>query len=180
MKNKLLELIGKFFIIMVLFTSCSPEDGKDGEQGPSGTANVMYSDWINQDWNFTNDTYTKSMGINEPKANNDFFNNGGIVLGYFRVYGNTIYPLAYEDNSFKNLRKMYVAYFESQGSIRFIMESTDGTALTNVEVNGSTSDYNPQFKYVLIPGGVNISSKQEVDYTKMSYQEICILFNIPE
>jgi hypothetical protein len=180
MKNKFITQLGKLLIAIVLFTSCSPEDGKDGEQGPAGTANVMYSDWMNQNWNSSNEANTKTMSVEEPRANNDFFNNGGIILGYFKAWGNTIYPLAYADNSNRNLRKMYAVHFETQGSVRFIIESTDGTALTNVEVNGSTSDYNPQFKYVLIPGGVNISSRQAMDYTKMSYQQICKHFNIPE
>jgi hypothetical protein len=182
MKTKNLKQFGKLFILFILVVSCSPEDGKDGIQGPTGTANVMYSNWMNQSWNLSNDANTKTMGVTESMANNAFFNNGGIVLGYFKVFSNTIYPLAYEDNSFKNLRKMYAVHFETEGSIRFIIESTDGTALTNTELNGSTADYNPQFRYVLIPGGTNISGRvsSKVDYSKMSYKEICKLFNIPE
>lgn len=184
MKNVFLKNLGKLLIVITLFTSCSPEDGKDGEQGPAGTANVMYSDWMNQNWNLIDNPTSKSMVVVENRITNDFVSNGGFVLGFFKTYGNTINSLPYQNNIEKNERGFIFGINSTAGTgesgVYFTIQSTDGTTLTSSEVNGSTPNYNPQYRYILIPGGVNISAKSSNDYTKMSYQEICKHFNIPE
>lgn len=38
--NKFIRTALMLFVTSLVFTSCSPEDGKDGEQGPMGNANV--------------------------------------------------------------------------------------------------------------------------------------------
>lgn len=182
MKTKLC-LFG--ILLNILFISCSAEDGKDGingqdgEQGPAGTANVMYSDWIDQDWNLDDVSTYKSMQIIEDYLTDDFLDNGGFVLGFFRFQDNVPYQLPYQNITSEYIRTVTPVIFSTYGEVRFTIQSTDGTALTDTEVYGSGSS-NPQYKYVLIPGGVNISGKTSADYKNMSYKEICKLFHIPE
>ena len=178
MKNQIFKILGCLLIILTF--SCSTEDGKDGEQGPAGTANVMYSNWMNQNWNDYDQPTSKSMSIEESNLTLDFRDNGGIVLGYFKVNGSSTYEFPLQDYNNNNVREFKSESYPTNGYVRYTIKSTDGTTLTNVEVNGSTSDYNPQYRYILIPGGVNISGKSSTDYKKMSYKEICELFNIPE
>jgi len=179
MKNQ----IFKFFVSILIITSisCSTEDGKDGEQGPPGTANVMYSNWINQDWNFSDNATFKTMRVIENRITPDFVNSGGIILGFFKFQDNVPYNLPYQSISDKNIRNYYPVFFSNNSEIRFTLQSTDGTDLTPSEVNGVGPNIQARYKYVLIPGGANISSKgKTVEYAKMSYKEICTLFNIPE
>ena len=179
MKNQIFKIV--MIVLAIISFSCSTEDGKDGEQGPAGTANVMYSNWMNQNWNEVDIPTAKSMSVAEPRVNIEFFNNGGLVLGFFKSYESTINTLPFQENIYKNERTIIVG--TNSSSLRvvlFTLQSTDGTTLTNAEINGSTATYNPQYRYVLIPGGVNISGKSPTDYKKMSYKEICELFNIPE
>lgn len=169
------------FLMTILFVACSPEDGKDGEQGPPGTANVMYSDWINQDWNLNDNATFKSMKVIENRINSDFANSGGIVLGFFKFQDNVPYNLPHQNISNKNIRECYPVFFDNNSEVRFTLQSTDGTDLTPSEINGTGANILARYKYVLIPGGSNISSKgKTVEYSKMSYKEICTLFNIPE
>ena len=62
------KFIGKMiflFVGVLAFTACSPEDGKDGEQGPMGNANVIASDWITT--SFPNRRLVKSLDIKNEK-----------------------------------------------------------------------------------------------------------------
>lgn len=169
------------FLMTILFVACSPEDGKDGEQGPPGTANVMYSDWIIQDWNLSDNATFKIMRVIENRINHDFANSGGIVLGFFKFNDNGAYNLPYQHISDENIRNYYPVFFDNNSEVRFTLQSTDGTTLTSSEINGTGANILARYKYVLIPGGTNISSRgKAVEYSKMSYKEICTLFNIPE
>lgn len=54
--NKFIRTIFMFFVTSLVFTSCSPEDGKDGEQGPMGNANVtLYK--FEGTYNFANTSF---------------------------------------------------------------------------------------------------------------------------
>ncbi len=184
MKNlvKKTQLIG-IILLMVLASSCSKEDGTEGPQGPQGTqgpqgdpgtANVMYSEWLDQDWNFTNSANFKTMLVNDTNITNSFLENGGIVLGFFRFQENVPYQLPYQNFASNNVRTCYPVHFTSEGNVRFSIQSTDGTALTDNEVNGSGSGINAQYKYVLIPGGIALkAARSSLKWEDLSYKEVC-------
>lgn len=180
MKTKfILAFIGSY----LLLTACSADDGKDGQQGPqgpAGTANIMYSNWINQNWNMDDASTFKQMRVTDSHITDAFLAEGGVVLGFFRFQENVPFALPHQDFTNKNIRESYPVHFASNGEMRFVIQSTDGTALTTAEVNGSGTGINPQYKYILIPGGVNITGKKASDLSKMSYHDICKAFNIPE
>ena len=65
--------------------------------------------------------------------------------------------------------------------MRSNIESTDGTALTDTEVNGSGAGINAQYKYVLIPGGTALTAaRSSIKWEEMSYKEVCKTLGIPE
>lgn len=154
--------------------------GPQGEQGDPGTANVMYSEWMDQVWNFTDGTNFKTMLIEDENLTDAFLEGGGIVLGYFRFQENVPFPLPYQNFTANNIRSFYAVHFQTEGNVRFSIQSTDGTDLTDDEVNGTGPGINAQFKYVLIPGGTALSAKGAASLEQLSYRELCKFLNIPE
>ena len=180
-------------LCLCLFTaiiSCSVEDGEQGiqgepgiqgEQGDPGTVNIMYSDWMDQDWNFTDGTTFKTMLVENENINDSFFENGGIVLGFFRYQDNVPFILPYQNFTSNTVRSFYSVHFQDGGNVRFNIQSTDGTTLTDDEVNGTGAGINAQYKYVLIPGGTPLTgAKTANQWKQLSYKEVCKALNIPE
>lgn len=184
----------KYLFISMMVTlaiGCNPEDGEDGamgpsgaqgiqgEPGPEGTANVMYSDWLDQDFSFIDGASFKSMKVDESRLISEFFETGGIVLGFFRFQNGVQYNLPYEPSIRNTRRSMAAISFEDRGEVRFFLESTDDTDLTENEVNGSGTSVRAQFKYVLIPGGTLLTGRsQQLNFEKMTYDEIVNHFGL--
>ena len=155
-----------FVAVSVLFTSCSKEGpegpagatgapGPTGAQGPAGakgdkgdpgTANVIYSSWLNV-------TFNNGIGqISAPKLTKDILNSGEIKV-YWNMYTSDdpfivqvpcVVPLVIftgnEDDQDES--DIYIdPYFET-GAIHLI-------ANYNLTSNNGVS----QFRYILIPGG---------------------------
>lgn len=201
MKTSELSIKAFFLTVMsvALIVSCSPEDGEDGavgpqgpqgeqgvagptgpqgeqgEQGDPGTANVMYSDWIASEFGGLaaaeeSDQLLVSFGSGE------FNNANDVLLVYGRreinVISNEVYQLPFELISQNEIYR----YRLSQGSgfIALYAEALTTDGGTNVFT------YFDDFRYVLIPGGVSISGKSNIDFTKMGYEQVIEYFNIPE
>lgn len=155
------------------------EQGNEGPQGDEGNANVMYSDWLNQDINFLNFSRSKTMRINEARLTRDFFNNGGFVIGFFRSLETSRYMLPYISPFGESMRSMQTLIFVDGGEIRFTIYSTDGSSLSDQEVNGVGGNEQVQYKYVMIPGSINITGKsQQPNFKKMTYYEVMDYFDL--
>jgi hypothetical protein len=166
-----------------LTTSCSGDDGKDGingTNGESGTANVIYSNWINQNWNTENGEYYKMMDINEPKITDEIINNG-TVLGFWK-FSSQSYVVSLPDisNHTSSNYKRDIYFFS--GKIRFTMSRFNwDQPMVDLWVSGDATSGVPQYRYVIIPGGTLAGrGVARPDYSKMTYQEICTMFNIPQ
>ncbi|WP_160114778.1 collagen-like protein [Aquimarina sp. AU474] len=191
MKN-LVKLSWILVILISLFSCSDGEDGsigpvgEQGEQGPigeqgdPGTANVIYSDWIPNGFNpgggllqklFTlaSEQQITDLGVNLDTSTVLVYGRGDILA----VIGDEVLPLPYENRA-TDERYTYAIY---NGSIRAV-----GLAASNTDNDFDRFD---DYRYVIIPGGVAVGSntssiKSKIDYTTMSYQQIAILFNIPE
>ena len=192
MKNLFKKTKLVLIALLIVFTySCSSEDGTDGidgidgvdgvdgavgpqgPQGEPGAVNIIYSEWLPQDFNFQDALTYKAMLVNDVNINDNFLDNGGIVLGFFRYQDNVPYQLPYQDFGQNNIRTITPVHFSDGGNVRFGIQSTDGTDLTASEVNGSGAS-NPEYKYVLIPGGtLTTGSRSSIDLKKLSYKEVC-------
>lgn len=187
--NKFIRTALMLFVTSLVFTSCSPEDGKDGEQGPIGNANVIVSDWLS----FQQATYDttrdgsnlKENYIDVPELNSEIMDKGAILV-YIKFLSNA-FPLPYTSNAggkpntvsfIPDIQKIYITRFahDNSGSLGF------GTV---------------QFKYILIPKpentGMRLKGENSQNLFKiggdwytleelkaMSYEEICDMFNISE
>ncbi len=154
-------------------------DGAQGEQGDPGTANVIYSDWIERNFIVGVAAESNLMGLDVFNAS-ELNSDTDVVLVYGRktsgsnsdAYG--VYQLPYNLSA----QNEYYGFglFEATGgtSIQVRVSSTDGG--TNLFT------FFDDFRYVIIPGGQAASARglKAYDYKAMSYEEIVEKFNITE
>lgn len=176
-------------LLLAIFTiSCSSDDGTDGvdgvngadgvdgvagAQGPAGTANVIYSAWTTAPAG-TPETIDGTSGlstsIDAPELSADILAKGTILV--YMSFASNVYALPYSSTAggfantitaISSVQKIKLFRFKHAG---------DGTTV------GLPSTLN--WRYILIPGGVAAatSKNRKIDYAKMSYEEVCLRFNI--
>lgn len=151
-------------------TGASGKDGKDGApgaKGDTGTANVIYSAWLDLGFQPTTiedpndptllDTTGYFAQITAPKLTSDILNMGEIKV-YMNEYDpelelTTVYPLPFNDDS----TKMTLSFYEQ--TIRIKANKDLSTISYLPDPNKSY-----QFRYVLIPGGVLDKSSSKIDW----------------
>lgn len=142
--------------------------GAKGDKGDPGTANVIYSGWFTpnaSDWqklSEINYTYT----ITEGKITQDIVDRG-VVLAYSRQNANSasyLLPLTLTTNS-----------SISNYNIGMSIEKVIINFLELLEPSGKPAN-NLQFRYVIIPGGVQ--TRANLDYT--NFEAVARAFGIPE
>jgi hypothetical protein len=157
------------FAALVISCSKGGSAGAEGPAGATGTANVIYSDWL--DVVFTADTVmqgsviTDTLGyyatINAPKLDANILSKGEFKV-YFNV--NTaaapiIYPLPYID-----------VYSGLNIDVLFHLQSielyTNSSQISTFTPSGTAVKVF-QFRYVLIPGGVSANASINLN----NYQE---------
>lgn len=159
------------------------DPGEQGEQGPkgdTGTANVIYSDWI--DTEFPNNITSSGAGfdIDAPKLTKDIIDKG-VVLVYARNL--TITGFNYFALPFITSGDQHNFRVEKEKVLRITVATLSGTPTSQVG-NPFFEDY----RYVLIPGGRaadlsgpgDLAKSATIDYSKMSYEKIAERFNIPD
>ncbi|NAS11869.1 collagen-like triple helix repeat-containing protein [Poritiphilus flavus] len=152
--------------------------GEQGEQGEPGTANVMYSGWIDSE--FADDIITTSatFTINAPEMTDEIIQQG-VVMVFGRsnpnaITGDTdVYPLPIVFGVAR--QQSYYFRAEQAGELDIIVAA-------NEEGQAAGSPFFEAFRYVLIPGGTTATSKSSnsQDYGEMSYEEIKTLFELED
>ncbi|MFS4466338.1 hypothetical protein [Maribacter sp. 2210JD10-5] len=195
---KAIKFRNQFFTILCagsLFMACSPEDGEDGavgpqgiqgeqgpagaegpqgEQGEPGTANVIYSEWMDSELDNNIIATGSGFEVDAPDLTEDIINNG-VILGF----GKNI-PLIGTPDVFQlpviSSSNQYSIRAEDPGILRFQVSSIDGSSVGTPLFE--------EYRYILIPGGQpasdNSSKTSQIDYTKMSYEDIMAHFDIIE
>lgn len=175
-----------FTILLAAFTiiSCSGDDGTDGvdgvdgaqgAQGAAGTANVIYSSWINAPAGTPetiDGTYGLSTTISVPQLTADIMSKGTVLVYMTFGSGTNVFPLAYTSTAGGSINT--ITAISSLNTIKLFRfkHANDGTT---VALPASLN-----WRYILIPGGVAAATSKaaKVDYSKMSYEEVCARFNI--
>lgn len=177
---KILMLLLTIFTISIT-TSCSEDgaDGADGTNGIDGNANVIYSPWTDQNWTDFDTPTIKRMTISAPQITSQITNTG-VVLAYFRFSDQTVVrQVPFTEGAAINIRR---SFFINVGSISFLISRVDPSfAMSEANVNGSNGSI-PQYRYIIIPSSTPLSARgvTPIDYTTMSYSEVCASLNIPE
>ncbi len=169
-----LKVLTTLLAITVLFAYCKKGDtgatgatgpagaagaaGATGSKGDTGTANVIYSPWLNLTFA---DTSTDNNGvldtlsffyvdINAPKLDTSILSTGDMKV-YVNIgtpANSEILPLPYFDANGNSIQPIFFSHgIELQSTF-------DASTFTD-----STGAYNQQYRYIIIPGSV-LSGKQ--------------------
>jgi hypothetical protein len=145
--------------------------GPEGEKGDPGTANVIYSEWLDLEWNGINDPDYKTMRIQEPMITSEFVEKGGVSLFFIRAVNEDItivIPIPYQ---FGNVNLFSATQIISGvTTLGLIALSQDGSPISEDQFAGL------KVRYVLIPGGT-LTTGGRVSY---SYESLQNLYNIPD
>ena len=174
MKNLMHSLRFLMVILFVFIWSCKPGEvgpkgetgttgatgasgatgnaGATGAVGATGTANVIYSDWANVVFTGSGTNWTGK--IIAPKITQEILDRG-VVLTFFKFGGSTY------SGEYQNGTAGIYCY----------------TDLGAINLKATFSATYP-WRYVIIPGGVPSGRLQSIK--GMSYEEIKILYNIPD
>lgn len=184
---KFLKPIFTIFLLAIFTISCSGDDGTDGvdgvdgvngaqgAQGVAGSANVIYSAWINAPAG-TPETIDGTSGLSTtiaaPQLTADIMAKGTILVYMTFGSGTNIYTLPYTSTAGGSANTITaIASLNTIKLFRF-KHANDGTT---VSLPASLS-----WRYILIPGGAAAATSKttKLDYSKMSYEEVCARFNI--
>lgn len=186
------------FPLLVIFLAANTgcKKGKDGPQGPPGTANVKYSNWFTPD-KFQAATVFGVIHLSYDKAVADITQpviDSGAVLTFGKLegYTTTIWPtgataqlpIAVVYKIGGNANTDTWSTILKPGNLRIDLTST-----ANAYANDAAISHAHQFRYIIIPGGQkitglsgnrSISFRRAEDVSQLSYAEICRALNIPE
>jgi len=187
---KKFKLITVLLALAILAFNCSkgpagPQgstgpQGPVGPAGPTGTANVIYSAWFLTGTGWDSIANAPSYGAygTFDKAASDITQtiiDNGVVLAYMKGdpttgLANEVFPLPYSVGVGFNFTDLWDFVLNAPGNIRFLYKSD--VPWTLAELGGIS------FRYIIIPGGV--AGGRMLNLKKMSYEEVCKLYNIPE
>jgi hypothetical protein len=167
-------------LLMILGTSiisCS-DDGKDGVDGLNGmdgepgTANVIYSDWLERP-NGTETTIDATSGMlytySVPQITNEILNSG-TVLVYMQFNGADIFALPYTSRAGGNINT--IEAITTLGNLKIFRYRHDGVA------PAISVGFGVKFRYIIIPGGT--PAARSINLRDRSYEEVCELLAIPK
>lgn len=149
------------------------ENGLDGADGQTGTANVIYSPWLDSGFNTPIASPVGSFSIDAPEITQEIIDSG-IILVYGKDDGNVIYALPVTLHN-SSTDETYYFSFEDPGILEIHVAEINSAFLNEIFIDN-------EFRYVIIPGGNPTSGKSAslVDYSKMTYEEIAAHFNIQD
>ncbi|TDO83577.1 hypothetical protein EV143_10113 [Flavobacterium chryseum] len=172
---KTLKTIFAILFAAISTISCSSDDGTDGvngADGKTGTANVIYSAWITAPTaaaETVDGTSGMSTTINAPELSDDILAKGTILV--YVSFGTGTFTLPYTSTAggFANT----ISAISSLKKIKLFRFRHDAGGTVNLPTTLT-------WRYILIPGGVAAATAKtaKVDYSKMSYEEVCEHFNI--
>ncbi len=153
------------------------EQGPKGDEGDPGTANVLYSDWINFNtatWRMVTEfsRVTQLYDIEESQITDEVMNSG-LVMVYIKFGGSpNPRPLPMTGYINTSTKEQLIWYRLALGKIILVFHNLNDNA------NPGTFGSGNQYRYVIIPGGTPLSTNGRIG--KMSYEDICKWYGIPE
>ncbi|MFM9989718.1 hypothetical protein [Flavobacterium sp.] len=158
--------------VTLIFISCSKPE--DGAAGPTGTANVIYSNWASAPVataTTIDGTNGNTTSIAATQLSQEILDKGTVLV--YGKFSTTVFPLPYVSTAGGSANTL--TYFPELNNIKLFRFKHDGSGGVSI----STS---VQFRYILIPGGTPVATGKQAqpDFKKMSYAEVCKYCQIPE
>lgn len=148
-------------------------DGQDGAQGTTGTANVIYSEWITADFGETPITEEfASDDIDIPELTDEIKNSGLLIIYGRKLLGTTFQYYTLPFHEYSQEQYFFHRFNNHSSSLKIVIQS--------IYEGHIVAPYLTEFRYVIVPGGIPSSGKTALDFSNMSYQEICSHLNISE
>jgi hypothetical protein len=159
-----------FLVLFTVIYCFSCKKGDDGAQGPPGTANVIYSDWVNATFtpvkDNNGDTLFFQSVIDAPKLVDSIVNKGSV-----KVYANMNFYSATPATPFVTLLPLTDLTLFFGLNITPYFSPQKITLIANDDVSTFTDNNIKyfQYRYVIIPGGaparmptINLNNYEEV------------------
>jgi hypothetical protein len=137
------------------------EKGSQGTKGDPGSANVLYSDWLDLGFQLDQPSGIFFTQIQEPKLTDNFLSTGEV-----KVYINLGTPAD---------KVISVLPYRS-GNAQITPFLVEGIIELDANVNASTAtdpttgDKFRQYRYVLIPGGAHVRAEKKINWD--NYEEV--------
>jgi len=178
---KFSKTIFTLLVIAIFTTSCSSDDGIDGTNGVDGqagapgapgTANVIYSAWLTAPTaaaEIVDGTSGMSTSINAPQLSEDILAKGTVLV--YVSFGSGTFSLPYTSTAGGFVNTLTAV--STLKKIKLFRFRHDQGGTVNIPTSLS-------WRYILIPGGVTAATAKtaNLDYAKMSYEQVCAHFNI--
>ena len=176
---KFSKTIITIFLLAISTISCSGDDGADGTNGTdgapgaTGTANVIYSAWMTAPAavaETVDGTSGLSTTINAPQLSADILAKGTVLV--YMSFGGGTYQLPYTSTAGGSINTITAISSVQKIKLFRFKHVADGTTVALPTTLN--------WRYILIPGGVAASTSKtvKVDYSKMSYEEVCAYLKI--
>jgi hypothetical protein len=152
-------------------TGAAGAQGPEGAKGDPGTANVVYSEWKELEFNGVNESNYRTMRISEPMVTNEFLEKGGVSLFFLRVADEDValvVSIPYTQAGVKLFNVTQTA--SGVHSLGLIATTEDGSDFSADMFEGV------QVRYILIPGGT-LTTGGRMSY---SYESLKESYNIPD
>jgi len=171
---KAIKTILVLLLISIPAFSCSGDDGKDGINGATGGANVIYSAWLTAPTAVTetiDETFGMSTTINAPELSEDILAKGSILL--YVSFDPEVHTIPYTSTAGGAVNT--ITAIASVKKIKLFRFRHTGEGTINLPKT-------LKWRYIFIPEGIAASTGKtaKVNYSYMNYQEVCAHFNIAQ
>jgi len=169
------KLIYLLTVSISLGTMSCGKDGAGGPQDPTGTANVIYSDWMSfrqaQRDTVVDGTNLKINHIPAPQLTQAHIDNGTLMV--YMQHQTNVYPLPYTSDAGSGNMASTISFI-AKPSVIYVTRYTHD--------NSASLGFSPalQFRYIIIPGGVTAKSAQLENINLQDYGAIRTALNIED
>lgn len=172
------KTVSCILLLSLLVSACKKGDtgpagatGPAGPAGPKGSPNVIYSAWVTASTfrdSSIDGSASKVATVAAPQLADTILSRGTIMV-YF-TFGSGIFPLPYTSNAGGKISTIsFIPGLNKIFITRFTHDNSNSVALSTAL----------QYRYIIIPGGIG-GRRINIDYTTMSYREVCGILGIPE
>lgn len=127
--------------------------GEQGSQGPEGNANVIYSNWLDADWNYVDEADRKIMRVQIDQIDYNDLRNNTLVMVYVRNYGeSSIYPLPGSGRWDEDEILYSFRFGDNQEPQKGLLISVESLSASDLDEVVYSAENGTKFRYILVPG----------------------------